>query len=176
MKPEDIVEAIRQFTEISREPPAEHFAIASERAIGAAIGALIAAFIFVCITPPSIAGAFLFAAFTVAGRTVGASSGIKRLRTARKPSWEHVELLTRTLKQLGVHDEWLGIIVKTIMETGPSVELLNDPAHILRILPEEVFRLSVQSQGELPSSMESPTLALEDNDDDETKQLNAGAR
>jgi hypothetical protein len=175
MTPQDIVEAIRQFSEIFQESRDEYSPVASERALGAAIGALIAVVIFAWAAPPAIAGAFLFAALTITGRTIGTSSGLKKLRAAPKPSWDHIELLTRTLRQLGVRDEWLGLIVKTIMETGPSVELLNDPAHILRLLPEEVFSTPAQPQVASPPSSVSPALQPGDDHPEERKLLNGNA-
>lgn len=147
MKPAEAIAIARQFTTGHGNRREDPSSIATAKTLGAAAGALLSTGILAWIGVPSDPAVFIWAFATLTGRSIGGATAgwaaERRLKSGREPTWEHTQLLQNALRQLGVDEEWIGPVVQEIMSTGPSVELLNDPAHILRLVPKEAFKTSV---------------------------------
>lgn len=139
MKPEEAAEFARNLVELSAPGTLDTPYLAMGRHLGAATGAMLAVAVVVWASAPALAAAFLFSAFTLAGRSVGGLLAEQGLRQAESVSWEHVPLLTSSLKQLGVREDLVAPLARSILAAAPTVAVLNDPVAIARLLPESAF-------------------------------------
>jgi hypothetical protein len=140
MKTEEILAVAHRLAEAASPDRGGYSSISAGRAVGATIGSLCAATIVGWMAPPALAAAFLLATLAVGGRTLGGWITARRLWNAKRISWEHVEMLSRILRDFGVRNDLVGPLVAELVRGDPRPAVLNDPVRILQLLPKEAFQ------------------------------------
>jgi hypothetical protein len=125
--------------------------LAFGRAAGAALGALCAAAAIWLAPLPIFASAVLFAAVVPSFRTMGGWLALRRLRSEARFSFEWAILLARTLRELGVQEDYVGVVVARIAAMKPRGTLLNDPAFVLGCVPAEAWDKRKDQNSDLES-------------------------
>src|SRR5438067_1589036 len=77
------------------------------RIMGATVGALLAVALYFIPSIPPLAAVFIFAAFTLTGREIGAWLMLKRLSSDpySVSDWDHARIMTSRLIEMGVKPE-----------------------------------------------------------------------
>jgi hypothetical protein len=141
MKAEDKIHLLAwRFADDAASDRRDYSSICAGRAVGATIGALCAVAIGAWAAPPTLAAAFLFATLVVGGRIVGGWATVRRLGNASRFSSDHVEMLARALRAIGVPDGENGRWVRCLIRNHLDPRVLRDPEILLQLLPEGAFQ------------------------------------
>lgn len=129
------------------------------RIMGATVGALLAAALYSIPNMPPLAAIFIFAAFTLAGREIGAWLALKKLSSDPYSisDWDHARIMTSRLIEMGVKPELARQEAARIVSEAEDLDDLSSIGYVLQQLPEHVF---VQPNNESSKAIDSESTNL----------------